>query len=210
MITTDSITALLHRYATNIFDSHKKISDENLQIILESGRLAPSSFGLEPWKFIVVTNPELRAQLRAAGYDQPKITDASHLIVIAQRTDGNTLVSELIERTATTQGVAKENLAGLEQMVRGTMDSRDESTRNTWLKAQTYIALGIMIETASLLDIDTGPMEGFDPTKVDEILGLSAKNLHATTMLAIGYRGEDPAALRPKVRRAYQDVVEII
>jgi nitroreductase/dihydropteridine reductase len=199
--------ALAWRFAARVFDSNKKISDEDLQAILESGRLAPSSFGIEPWKFIVVKNPEVRAKLRVAGYDQAKITDASALVIIAQRTDAENLSTELIERTAAAQGKTVEDLAGLKAMVDGAVSRNTANQSQIWLKSQTYIPLGMMIETASLLGIDNGPMEGFDKGQVDEILGLKDKNLTISTMLALGYRGEEAW---PKTRRAYDEVVEII
>src|SRR6266702_3577856 len=94
------ISALLGRYAVKTFDKSRKISNEDLKTILESGRLSPSSLGIEPWKFILVENKSIREKIRAASHDQTKITDASHLIVITYRTDTENLVSELIERTA--------------------------------------------------------------------------------------------------------------
>jgi len=88
--------------------------------------------------------------------------------------------------------------------------ARKETEKMAWIKAQTYIALGMMIETASLLNIDNCPMEGFDPTQIDTILGLKEKNLATATILAIGYRGDDVYASKPKVRRAYDEAIEII
>lgn len=204
------IDALNWRYAVKVFDSAKKVSDEDLHTILESGRLSPSSIGLEAWEFIVVNNPELRKELRVASYDQTKVTDASHLIVIARRTDNKDLPSELVSRTAKTQGKSEEDLAGLKEMAENGVSSRDENLVNAWLTAQTYIPLGIMMETAALLDIDTCPMEGFDYDKVNEILKLKDKNLTAASMLAVGYRGDDPYAARPKTRRSFDEVVETI
>jgi nitroreductase len=204
------ILALQKRCAVKVFDPSKKVDDKDLKIILESGRLSPSSFGFEPWKFIVVTNPDVRAKLRTAGYDQTKITDASHLIVIAYRTDADTLVSELIVRTAAAQGKKKEDLADFEKMAVGATSSKQGDARENWLKSQAYIPLGIMIETAALLGIDTCPMEGFDPKQINTILNLKEKNLCAATMLAVGYRGNDPYAAMPKVRRSYDEVVEVI
>lgn len=205
------IEALQWRFATKIFDSSKKVSESNLKAILESARLAPSSFGVEAWKFIVVENPELRAKLRAVAYDQPKVTDASHLVVLARRTDSENIVPELIARTATAQGKTEDDLAGLKKMVDTTVTYKHAAnTFDAWAGAQTYIALGIMVETASLLGIDNGPMEGFDPAHVDEILGLKAKNLASVTMLALGYRGDDPYAKLPKTRRDFDDVVEFV
>ena len=203
------LTALQWRYATKVFDSNKKASEEDIKTILESGRLAPSSYGIEAWKFLVIKNPELRQQIRVAAYNQAQTTDASHLIVIARRTDVENLTDELVQRTAKTQNMAIESLASMKQMVGGGVQARIASkTADVWVAAQTYIALGMMLETAALLGIDTCPMEGFDPQAVDKILNLPAQNLTATTLLTLGYRGEDKAGKRLKVRREWSEVVE--
>ena len=204
------IDALTWRRAIGAFDTTKKVSEENLKTILESANLSASSYGLEAWKFIVVTNPEIRAKLRAVGYDQPKITDASHLVVIARRTDTNNLSSEATARLAQAQNKSVEELAGFKGMVDGAMSYKEEGqVRDAWIASQTYIALGSMMETASLLAVDNAPMEGFDAGQVNEILGLTGKNLSAVTMLALGYRDES-APLTPKVRRNYDDVIEFV
>jgi len=205
------VKALSWRSATKAFDPAKKISETDLHTILESARLSPSSFGIEAWKFIVVENTEVRTDIRAAAWDQPKVTDASHLVVIARRTDARAnIVNELIERTAKIQGVASESLDGLKQMVGGSISHRSDESLDVWVRAQAYIPLGIMIESASLLGIDSGPMEGFDPLKVGDLLGLKEKNLSATTMLALGYRLLSDETNRPKVRRAFNEVVEFV
>lgn len=206
------LDALNWRYAVKTFDPSRKVSDQDLGAILESGRLAPSVIGLEPWKFIVVQNPELRSKIRAASWDQSKVTDASHLVVIARRTDAPSLTPELISRTALAQGKTEAELAGLKSMSEGNVAaySGNPAVLDRWLASQTYIPLGMMIETAALLGIDTGPMEGFNPAQVDEILGLRSRNLASTTMLALGYRGKDPYASLPKTRRRPEDVIEFI
>lgn len=204
------IDALNWRYAVKIFDPAKTVSDENFRAILEAGRLAPSSFGIESWKFIVVENPELRAKLRAVSYDQPKVTDATHIVVIAARTDVAALSGELIERTARIQGVDATSLNGLKGMVDGSIASMSAEKALSYSREQTFVALGMMVETAALLGVDAGPMGGFDQAGVDALLGLKEKNLTACSMLAIGYRGEDPAAARPKVRRAFDEAVEFV
>jgi nitroreductase len=209
-IKTKIIEALTWRRPTRAFDTAKKVSDTDLKTILESAQLSPSSYGLEPWKFFVVTDMEVRKKLRAAGYDQPKITDASHLIVLAHRTDGETVVSELLARQAAMQNKTKDDLAGFKQMLDGALSHKEAGVvRDNWFKAQTYIALGAMITSASLLEIDNGPMEGFDTNAVNDILGLSSKNLSAATMLTLGYRDASDQQT-PKVRRDYADVVEFI
>ncbi len=211
MITNETILKALNwRYAVKIFDPSKPVSEEDFHTILESARLAPSAFGIEPWKFLVVENPEIRAKLRAVGYDQTKITDAPKLVVVTYRTDmPKHGADELIKRAAVQQGVSEESLDGLRKSVEGAM-SRGEEPVRIWAKAQAYIPLGMMVETAALLGVDAGPMEGFDSAGVDEILGLKEKNLASTSMIAFGYRGDDPAALRPKVRRTQHDAFEYI
>lgn len=205
------LDALQWRYAVKVFDSTKKVAEQDVQTILEAGRLSPSALGVEPWQFLLITNAELRTKLREVGYDQPKITDASHLIVIARRTHAReALVSELLSRTALQQGVDVSALEGLRAMVQGNIDRMDDVALDAWVRAQCYIPLGVMVETAALLGVDACPMEGFDPRGVDAVLGLAEKHLHATTMLALGYRGDDPAAARAKVRRLPSEVITVL
>ena len=166
---------------------------------------------MEPWKFIVVENKDLREKIRAASYDQSKVTDASHLIVIAIRKDHENMSKELIARAMKIQNKKEEDLTGLKQMADNFISSKDGANKiYEWFLSQSYIPLGVMMETAALLKIDTCPMEGFDQNKIDEILGLGAKNLTAATILVVGYRGNDPYALLPKIRREENEVIEII
>lgn len=206
------VKALEWRYAVQSFDAARKVSESDLKTILESGRLAPSSIGTEPWKFIVVVNPELREKIKAASYGQTKVTEASHLIVIARRTDvRESITRERLERTARIQNQPIESLDGLKQMLEGGIASRDDASLDAWMGHQSYIALGMMIETAALLGVDAGPMEGFDPKAVDDILGLAGEHLAATSMLTLGYRSaDDMAASRPKVRRTFDEVVKFV
>lgn len=206
------IKALNWRYATKVFDPTKVVSEDDLHTILESARLSPSSIGAEMWKFIVITNKEIREKLRIVSYDQPQITKASHLIVLAYRTDAvENLTKEKIERTAKIQNVGDSDLEGLKSFLENSVTQKIQSENlEDWIRLQVYIPLGMMLETSALLGIDSCPMEGFQPEKVDEILGLKEKNLKSITMLPIGYRGDDSTSLRPKVRRDFDDVVEFI
>jgi nitroreductase len=205
------LDALRWRYAVQTFDSVKTVSDADLQIILESGRLAPSSFGLEPWHFVVVERSDIRTALRAACFDQTKVTDASHVVVIARRTDAReSMVPELIDRTASAQHVDAAKLEGLRNMVDGYIARLDDGELDTYIQSQCFIPLGMMMETAALLGVDGGPMGGFIPAKVDEILGLTEKRLTATVILALGYRGDDPTEKRPKVRREFDEVISFV
>ena len=205
------IEALNWRYATKVFDKKKKVDEEDIHTILESARLSPSSLGLEPWKFLVIKNPDIRAKIFEVS-KQPKVTDASHLIVITYRTDIDTgVLQDRLERTAKIQNQKLEELADYQKFLKTSIQKQSETSNlESWVRAQAYIPLGIMIQTASLLGIDNCPMEGFEADKVDEILGLKEKNLKSVTMLALGYRGEDPASLKPKIRKEFDEVVEII
>ena len=202
------IKALNWRYATQTFDPTKKVDEKDMDVILESARLAPSSFGIEPWHFFVVENQEIRKRLHDEASPQPKVVDASHFVVIAKRTDAReAIAAERVSRTAKTLGAPEEAFKGLGDMISGVVGSRDDTALDLWVNAQTYIPLGMMIETAALLGVDAGPMEGFDHDKFDEILGLKEQNLASVSAIGFGYRGDDEAATRPKVRRDSDDVI---
>jgi len=203
------LKALNWRYAVKIFDKDKKISEEDLNTILVSGILSPSSLGLEPWKFIVVKNPETRTKLFEVS-NQPKVTDASHLIVLTYKTDIKEIINERLERTARIQNQKVEELDTYKTFLENGIKNKTEQELDSWLKAQSYIPLGIMTQTASLLDIDNCPMEGFQNDKVDEILNLKSQNLKSVTMLALGHRGIDPQAEKPKIRKDFTSTVEFI
>jgi nitroreductase len=189
------INALMWREATKQFDTEKKLTDEELGTLLEAARLAPSSFGLQPWSFVVVSDPAVRTKLREASWDQPQVTDASELIVFAAKTPDDTLVDSYIADIAAKRGVTVESLESFSQMMKGSLAAKQtDAGRLEWAKRQAYIALGVTITSAALLGIDACPMEGFDPAKYDEILGLSAHGLHTAVILAVGHRAPTAAA----------------
>lgn len=202
------INALNWRYAVQKFNPNKKVDAKDIDTILEAARLAPSSFGTEPWQFIVVENEKIRKRLFEEASPQAKVIDAPYFVVIASRKGKKEqIASERVDRTAKITGAPKEKLEGLHSTIAGFVGSLSDSDFSTWAENQTYIALGVMVEAAALLGIDSGPMTGFDHDKFDEILGLSQKNLRSVSAIAFGYRGDDPAAERPKVRRSFDDVV---
>jgi len=202
------IESLEWRYATKKFDTAKKVSEEDLNEILEASRLAPSAFGLQPWKFIVVTDPVLRKKLHGHS-GQPQVTDASHLIVLAVRTDLNEkYIKEYLKHISAERNVPIESLRAYEQMM---IEDTKKMTREEvieWSTRQVFIALGFMLETAALKRIDACPMEGFDSDKFDDVLELKAQNLHSVVLCPVGYRAaDDSAAQRTKVRFDMKDVV---
>lgn len=196
------IDAMNWRYATQVYDKSKKLDDEQLNTILEAARLVPSSYGLQPWKFIVVNDAATRIKLRAAGYDQAKITDAPKLIVIAvPEVIDEAVVDEYIKSISETRKVSLESLTGFKGMLMGVVNSMTPAERIDWATRQAYLALGVIITTSAVGGIDSGPMEGFDPAKFDEILGLKKLGLRTKVAVALGFRSDtDKMATTAKVR----------
>jgi nitroreductase len=197
------IDKLKWRYATKKFDTNKKLSAEQLDLLLDAIQLAPSSYGLQHYKVLVIENPEVRAKLREAAYGQPQITDASQLIVFAAEANMNEeYVKNFVDLIADTRNAPRESLGGLEGMLVGAINGRTPEQRVLWAQKQAYIALGVLVAAAADQSIDAGPMEGFDPAKFDEILGLKEKGLTATVIAAVGFRSEEDAFSKlVKVRR---------
>lgn len=191
---TNIIDALKWRYATKKFDPSKKLSPEQLEIATESLRLSASSFGLQPWKFIHVINPEIRAQLRAAAWDQTQVTDASELFVLAVNTKVDVAyIDRFVATTAEVRGVPVEKLKGYGDMMQGSLAVRTPEQVIEWSTRQVYVALGTALTALASQGIDACPMEGFDSGKFDEILGLQKLGLQSRVILTIGFRSEDDA-----------------
>ena len=201
------------RYATKKFDSTKKIPESVWQALEQSLVLSPSSFGLQPWKFFVIRNPEIRQQLLEHSWGQTPVVEASHLVVLAIKKDVNgSDVDRYIQRMAEVQKVAVDNLEGFANVVKGFLKNPPYKLNlDEWAARQTYIALGFYMTCAAMLGIDTLPMEGFVPAKYDEVLGLPAKGYHAVVLCPAGYRADDDKyATKPKVRYPTESVVDYI
>ena len=197
------------RYATKKFDPSKKISPQDWSALEQSLVLSASSFGLQPWKFIVVNTPAVREKLMAASWGQRQVVDASHLVVFAyKKSMGEADVKRLIDRTAELRGVTVESLEPYRQMMVGSLAGK-KAEIDGWSARQTYLALGNFLTSAALMGIDACPMEGFDPSQYDQILGLGAKGYSAVVMATVGYRAEDDKyAHAPKVRFKPEEVIE--
>ena len=166
------------RYATKVFDSSKKVSKEDLNILLDAARLSASSYGLQPYHFFVIEDSEVRSKLRKASWNQSQITDASFLLVLANKP-------------------TFDDSLGL-----------PDEQKKSWTSDQTYITLGNLMTIAAEMEIDTCPMEGFDEAEYNEILGLNDKNLNASVVLAIGYRADDDETQHyPKVRYSREQII---
>lgn len=205
------VSQLQWRYATKAFDSSKKITATDWAALEASLVLAPSSYGLQPWKFVVVTTQAVKDKLPAAAWNQSQPKDCSHFVVIAARkmTDPG-YVQKFVDSIAAQRGVPASSLEGYKQMM------LDKAGRNPagnldWNTRQCYIALGMLMESAALLGIDSCPMEGIVPASVDEILGLSGSDYTTVVACALGYRAsDDKYAELKKVRFAPSDVVQHI
>ncbi len=213
-LTPDQIIQHLNwRYATKKFDPSQKISDQTWHALEQSLVLAPSSFGLQPWKFFVIRNLDLRHQLQKHAWNQSQVVDASHLVVLAIKTNMSVDdVDPYIERVAEVRQMSRENLDGLENAIRGFLQSPPYPLQpDAWSARQLYIALGFFLYSAALLGIDACPMEGFVPHEFDEILGLSEQGYAAKVLCAAGYRAEeDRLATMAKVRYRTEEVVQYI
>jgi nitroreductase len=209
-VSTETVlSALKWRYATKTFDATKKIPDATWSALEHSLVLSPSSFGLQPWKFVVVTNPAVKAKLREKAWNQGQVTDCSHYVVIAAKSKVQAAdVERLISHMSAATGAPAAALEGYKGMMLGFVSNPAFDT-STWAAKQGYIALGFLLETAALLGVDACPMEGFDKAAFDEILGLPAEGYNSVVTCALGYRSaEDKHAKSPKVRYSAKDVVK--
>jgi len=195
------VSNLQWRYATKKFDPTRKIPDPIWSALEDSLVLAPSSFGLQPWKFFVIQDQNLRQQLLPHSWNQTQVVEASHLVVFAIKTQLDVAYADrYLERMAEVQGVPIDTLAGFGNMLKGFLEKPPLSL-DEWAVRQVYIALGQFMVAAAMVGVDTCPMEGFIPAKYDEILGLPQQGYRSVVVCPAGYR--DPAdkyASRPKVR----------
>lgn len=205
------LDALHWRYATKAFDPTKAISEADWGTLEASLVLTPSSYGLQPYKFLVVTDPELKARLRPVSWGQSQITDASHLVVfLARNTMTESYVDAYLARIAEVRGVAVGDLAGFRQMMVGNLVENQVGLNiPEWTARQAYLAFGQLMQTAALMGIDACPIEGLDPKAYDAILGLEGGDYRTVSVYALGYRSaEDKYAQLPKVRFSAEALIE--
>jgi nitroreductase len=207
-----TLLANLHwRYATKVFDAGKTISPEVWKALEETLVLTPSSYGLQPWKFIVLTDKEIRAKLLSHSWGQAQVTDCSHYVVFATlKKIAEADIDKFLARIAAVRGVEVDTLQTYRGMMIGDVVKGPRGQiSGEWATRQAYIALGNFMTAAALLQVDTCPMEGFIPAEYDKILGLEARGLTASVCCAAGYRSEkDKYAQLPKVRFSTDEVVE--
>jgi nitroreductase len=204
------INALNWRYATKKYDTTKTVSPQDLETLIESLHLSPSSFGFQPWKFFVISNPELKQNL--AAQSQPSVGQASHIIVCAAKKTLTPMdIDNWMREISEQRGVSIESLAGYAEMSKGYSQSKTQDEIFSWNARQVYIALGFLLETSALLGIDATPMEGFNPEKFDELLGISDSDYTSVVICPIGYRAQDDAyANVKKVRYPKDSIITVI
>ncbi|MEM9649617.1 MAG: NAD(P)H-dependent oxidoreductase [Bacteroidota bacterium] len=196
------------RYATKKFDDTKKITDQDLDLLLEATRLSASSYGLQPYHVFVITDSDIREKLKPVSWGQSQITDASHLIVFANTTDfGEELLDGYVQNVSQTRNIPEESLKGYGDFMKSKLLDLPADVKNNWAMKQVYIALGNAMQAAAELKIDTCPMEGFEAEAYNEILGLDEKDLNTSVVLAVGYRSEeDETQHYAKVRKSKEEL----
>ena len=207
---SDLLQDLQWRYATKKMDPSKAVPQEKVDRIVEAVRLTASSSGLQPYEVFVVTNPELRAQIKPHAWNQAQVTDCSHLLVFAAW-DNYTVerINHMFDLVNTVRGFKNEGWEAYRQQILNTYPQRDAETNYQHAARQAYIGVGTALIAAAQEKVDSVPMEGFDPAKVDEILGLSARGLRSVVILPLGYRAGEGDWLQnlEKVRRPQDEFV---
>lgn len=205
-------TALKFRYATKQFDPTHKLDAATWDALVDSLVQAPSSFGLQPWRFFIVNDPATRASLREVSWNQPQLTEADRLVVIASRTDMTPDdIDAWMKCLAESQGKSPDELAAYQGMIEGFVGALDAPAKHNWNIRQCYIALGQLMTSAAVMGIDTCPLEGIDKLAYDRVLGLENSGYATAVACAIGYRSvDDKYATAPKARFARDHVVREI
>ncbi len=207
-----TITELLNwRYATKKFDTTKKLTEEEVNILKEAVNLTASSYGLQPYRVLDVRTPELREKLKAAAFGQSQITDASHLFVFTAFNDlTDKHIDEYIALSAQVKGISESDLKGYGDFMKSVFGPQSAANKHNWAARQAYIAVGNLIDAAASLGIDSCPMEGFDPSAFDEILGLKGTDASSVVVVTLGHRADDDQAqFAPKVRKPLDQLFEI-
>lgn len=200
------------RYATKKFDPTRKVSHEAMNQLKRAIQLAVSSYGLQFYKVLIIEDPEVREQLKPASWNQSQITDASHLFVFCNYADVNDQdVDDFIRLTSETRGIEFSQIRGYGDFIKGKLNEKSDTQKQNWLERQPYIALANLLMACAELKIDACPMEGFEPEKYNEILGLDQQGLNACVIATVGYRdSSDRSQALPKVRKPMNELFEEI
>jgi nitroreductase len=191
-MSTPIIDGLKWRYATKRFDAAKKVSDADIQTLQQAVNLTATSYGLQTFRVALVTDPKVKEQLQVASFNQPQLTESSHVFVFANMLEvSDEYVDGFIKLLAETRGIPVDAVQGYADYMKGSLKGKEPAFVQDWTRRQAYIALGTLLATAGELKIDTCPMEGFDPEQVNDILGLPQQGLNACVIATVGYRSEE-------------------
>jgi len=205
----DFTKAMDFRHACKVFDENKTIADEQMHYILEAGRKSPSSFGMEGWKFLVVTNETLKAKLRPVCWDQVQVTSSSHLVIVLAAIDNVKVESGEVEKRFARRDMPQENLDFYMDIYAKHLEKTLSSDENIyhWTSKQSYIALANMMTAAAFIGVDSCPIEGFEKEKVEEILELDTSKWQVSVVVPFGYRINEQSI---QLRLPFDEVVEFI
>ena len=207
------LQALEWRYATKVFDPARKIPADVWAALEKSLVLTPSSYGLQPYHFLIVQDPAKRAALLSHSWGQKQVVDCSHFVVLTSRTDMKEAdVTRLIARISSVRGIPAEALNSYRNMmISDVVNGARGKIAHEWATRQTYIALGGLMTAAAMLGVDTCPMEGLDPAEYDKILHLKGTGYATVVACALGYRAAtDKYASLAKVRYATEELVRVV
>jgi nitroreductase len=205
------LDAMKWRYAIKKFDPSKKLTNEQVEGLMEIVRLSASSFGLQPWHFVVVSNQVIKLKLQEAAFGQAQLADSSHVVIFTHKLNIMTALDDYVASTAANRGVSIDELDGMKKYMTGSLTAKPEPERVPWMARQPYIALGTLLEAAALEKIDVCPMEGFSVDQFNKILGLTEKGLSAVCIATLGYRfADDPVASQPKNRLSAKEAITYI
>lgn len=199
---------LTWRYATKKFDTNKVVSEDTLQKIIDAIRLAPTSYGLQPFKTLLISNEEIRAKLKPVSWNQEQITSCNNLLVFVGTTNIEDTIEEMITTLAGGDSEKRATLAWYESMMRNALEKLDEPARKKWVSEQIHIALGFGLAALAELQVDSCPIGGFDANAYHSILGLR-EDQFVSVILPIGYRDQSDHP-RPKFRLSEEVLFERI
>ena len=206
---TDVLERLKWRYATKKFDASKRLSEEKLSILKESFNLTATSYGLQPLKMVILSNPDLKKLLVPITMDQAQVENASHVLVICIETKiDSDYIKDHFNLVVKIRSTPREILSSFEEYLVSSFSDKQSDELNIWSTNQAYLALGNLLTVCAIEKIDACPIEGFDPDKYDELLQLNEKGLQSVIVLAVGYRAEDDMFSGfDKVRRGVDEVI---
>ena len=204
-----TIEKLQWRYATKRFDSSKTLSEEKLNILKETFNLTATSYGLQPLKLLVISNAELKTQLMPLTYNQTQVRDASHVLILCvEKNIDEKFITDHFKRVEGHRNTPRNILEPFEKALIANFSEKQTPEIRQWMINQLYLTLGALLTVCAMENIDACPIEGFEPEKYNELLGLNKKGLESVIVLPVGYRDESDFFINlKKVRRGVNELI---